>query len=685
MTNEDEKKWAWELYIYDIEEFKDQLTQYLEGFTTSDARGIVVGCGEHNALDAWRQMAERGFSLRPNHVHELMKKAVFPKEAVQIKDLEMAIATWEKDVWTFEAASSEKIPASQRRLNLLEMCPEQLKKHLKLLGPEKLTTYEAMKAEIADWVADEMRSRPSRPRAAALEQSRPGVDNIEIDPEWDETYSAMETNQLLNAFMEMPSDNLNHPQLNALVKNLKVKKGKGKGKGKPRVCFECDSPDHIASACPVRIARVAAGGPERLPRNPDVEMTPVGGKGRGAKGEGKGGKGGKAGVWTTAGDHGGYWVPTRAQIKGSGGFPFPTQHQYTHPQQLKSLVADGGWMAAPGAMLSGSLKRLSTRAGVATRNSFSALQTDSELPEGSTLPELPPRRSPDSAPSGDSPPGLSSPREPSWRPVGRTPATKPGERRQGMEQLCGKFQRRAGCVRECCEQKHGATGLTGPLVGQRQDSSNNTRWLARLQIGDFLSKPQTLTSQPLNPAHARDASEPLQHKQLSRVAVAQPHQLRVLTEKRPQSLMPLCSSEEWEYVEFILDSGATATVIPPSVGKAYAIQPGDASRAGVTYEVANGEEIPNLGVKLMPVVTAEGTWRGLRAQVADVSKALQSVRTLVQAGHMVVFGGGDDGDGSYIVNKITGEVTSVKDDGVNYLLGLYIAPAHESGFARPEA
>ena len=142
------------------------------------------------------------------------------------------------------------------------------------------------------------------------------------------------------------------------------------------------------------------------------------------------------------------------------------------------------------------------------------------------------------------------------------------------------------------------------------------------------------------------------------------NQLRIPTEKGPQSLRPLCSTEEWEYVEFILDSGATATVIPPNVGKAYAIQPGDASRAGVTYEVANGEEIPNLGEKLMPVVTAEGTWRGLRAQVADVPKALQSVRTLVQAGHIVVFGGGDGGNDNYIVNKVTGET---------------------SGFARPGA
>ena len=62
-------------------------------------------------------------------------------------------------------------------------------------------------------------------------------------------------------------------------------------------------------------------------------------------------------------------------------------------------------------------------------------------------------------------------------------------------------------------------------------------------------------------------------------------------------------------------------MIPPHVGKAYNLQPSDASKAGVKYEIANGDEIPNLGEKLMPVVTAEGSWKGMRAQVADVSKA----------------------------------------------------------------
>ena len=335
-------------------QFKDHLIQYLEAFTSKDAKSIVDACGERNALDAWRQLAERGFSLRPTHVHELMRAAVFPRAMVQPKELEMAVATWEKDVQIYETASSETIPASQRRLNLLEMCPEQLKKHLKMVGSDKLT-YEAMKAEIADWVADEVRARPTRPRAAALEQSGPGSDamgGVGVDLEWDCAYDAMDAGQLMAVFLETPSENMSQNQLNALVKNLKAKKGKGKGKGKARTCYECDSEFHIARDCPVRAERVAAGGPERLPRSPDVEMNNAGGKRKG-KGEGKRGKGGKGyppmATWKT-------YNPDPKLIR-------PAQWGYWHPshtqlQQLKSLVADGGWMAAPGAMLSGSLRSL---------------------------------------------------------------------------------------------------------------------------------------------------------------------------------------------------------------------------------------------------------------------------------------------------------------------------------------
>ena len=162
--------------------------------------------------------------------------------------------------------------------------------------------------------------------------------------------------------------------------------------------------------------------------------------------------------------------------------------------------------------------------------------------------------------------------------------------------------------------------------------------------------------------------------------------LKPLIERRPApSLRPLATSDEWEYVEAILDSGASVTVIPPHIGPEYETMPSEASRAGVVYEIANGDEIPNLGEKLLPVMTVDGSYRGLRAQVADVSKALQSVRSLVRAGHVVVFGGGEDGSENYIVNKYSGETTPVKDDGVNYLMGMYIVPKKDAGFGRPAA
>ena len=135
---------------------------------------------------------------------------------------------------------------------------------------------------------------------------------------------------------------------------------------------------------------------------------------------------------------------------------------------------------------------------------------------------------------------------------------------------------------------------------------------------------------------------------------------------------------EWEWIEAILDSGATVTVIPPHVGVGYDVMEGEASKAGVKYEVANGEEIPNLGEKLMAIMTAEGSVRGMLAQVADVSKPLQAVRSLVRAGHLVVFGDGENGDENYIYNKFSGERTAVTDDGINYLMGMWIVPPGEA-------
>ena len=154
--------------------------------------------------------------------------------------------------------------------------------------------------------------------------------------------------------------------------------------------------------------------------------------------------------------------------------------------------------------------------------------------------------------------------------------------------------------------------------------------------------------------------------------------------KSKQSLRPFHSSNnEWEVTDAILDSGASVTVIPRHVAGGDEIQESAASRAGVQYEVANGDGSPNLGEKLFSVVTEEGIVRGMGPPVADVSKALQSVRALVRTGHVVVFGDGENGADHYILNRATGETNVVRDDGLNYLMRLYVVPpASQQPFPR---
>ena len=134
----------------------------------------------------------------------------------------------------------------------------------------------------------------------------------------------------------------------------------------------------------------------------------------------------------------------------------------------------------------------------------------------------------------------------------------------------------------------------------------------------------------------------------------------------------------------MVDSGASVSVVAPHVGRDYEVVRGEAAMAGVRYEIADDNEIPNLGEKLMLVMTREGTWRRLQAEVADIARALQSVRSLVKTGHKVVFGDGANGTEHYIENTMTGEINAVEDDGQNYFMTYFIAPKESAAsFAGP--
>ena len=107
--------------------------------------------------------------------------------------------------------------------------------------------------------------------------------------------------------------------------------------------------------------------------------------------------------------------------------------------------------------------------------------------------------------------------------------------------------------------------------------------------------------------------------------------------------------------------------------------------------------MPNLGQRFMAIVTEEGSVRGMEQQVADVTKPLESVRADIKAGHAIIFDddGTGNGTGSYMVNKATGEINMIRDNGRDYVMRRWIIPtnevnavmaqANEPGFARPSA
>ena len=161
-------------------------------------------------------------------------------------------------------------------------------------------------------------------------------------------------------------------------------------------------------------------------------------------------------------------------------------------------------------------------------------------------------------------------------------------------------------------------------------------------------------------------------------------QLSVFNTMRKTGMSNLCvtniaeaaTGRGWETMAVIIDSGASVAVFNPRVAAAYPLQESEASKNGDEYEIANGDCIPCLGEKKIAVLTTEGTLRGYGSQCAEVSesKPLQSVRALNASGHAVCFGLGPEGNEHVIINKLTGEVNYMEDDGINYIQRLLVVP-----------
>ena len=88
----------------------------------------------------------------------------------------------------------------------------------------------------------------------------------------------------------------------------------------------------------------------------------------------------------------------------------------------------------------------------------------------------------------------------------------------------------------------------------------------------------------------------------------------------------------WTRIKGIMDSGASESVAHPGMTPEYEVQESPGSKAGQKYTCANGETIENLGEKILDMVTEDGRESRIKYQAADVSRTLNSISGICDAG-----------------------------------------------------
>jgi hypothetical protein len=135
---------------------------------------------------------------------------------------------------------------------------------------------------------------------------------------------------------------------------------------------------------------------------------------------------------------------------------------------------------------------------------------------------------------------------------------------------------------------------------------------------------------------------------------------------------PSGKAEEWIEVELTADTGACDTVMPRAMAAHIPIQASLQSLKSMMYEVADGNEIPNLGERRCLMWTESATEaRKINLQVADVHKALLSLSRCADMGFESRFGR----RAGALIDEESGEVIPLQRKGNLYVLKCWLKAA----------
>ena len=229
------------------------------------------------------------------------------------------------------------------------------------------------------------------------------------------------------------------------------------------------------------------------------------------------------------------------------------------------------------------------------------------------------------------------------------------ERRKRQAPLCRGFREiGGGCVHGCCEAESGTS------KAQHDSADIAPIFIANINDPDVAEKVKKIKAQC---EIERKEAEAQRHAGAETTNMLK-HMMGIHHVGDQQQ------GKLWRKISLAIDSGAAETVIPHTLVTDYPIVETEKSRSGACYASATGEPIPNLGEQKLLMAIEEGSMRAMTFQAAPVAKPLGSVKRICQAGHYVIF----DEEGSYIMNKVTGELNWLREQNGNYMLDVWIPP-----------
>ena len=165
-----------------VSKLKHQLYEYLETYSEGQTHSMVMSGGPMNAVEAFRQFCDEGFSARDRNLRNEYRKVAHSKQAA-FEWLKRAILDWENELARYEVASGTTMSEADKVMGLENIRPDIFQQHVETKA--NLTGYAAYETVINDFLFN--RSRwVGRSRLNWLGFSEPAAEEGEDDQRWEE-------------------------------------------------------------------------------------------------------------------------------------------------------------------------------------------------------------------------------------------------------------------------------------------------------------------------------------------------------------------------------------------------------------------------------------------------------------------------------------------------------------------